>query len=115
MKTLAQFITEKQNFLSDTGYSGYKYVGDEARTKGYVKQMIFGEGGEIIPSDVGGSTSTYFCDYYWTSIPSTTTLRGVLFGGNARSGAYAGLVYASSTGAPSDADASIGSRLCFLA
>ena len=38
---------------------------------------------------------------------------GVLFGGNAHSGANAGLAYADSTNAPSNTNASIGSHLCF--
>lgn len=109
------YIAESGYYLKDTGYSGYKYVGDEARTEGYVKQIIFGEGGEIIPSVVGGSTSTYFCDYHYTSIPASTTLRGVLFGGHAYFGANAGLVFASSDYVPSFASAHVGSRLCFLA
>ena len=37
----------------------------------------------------------------------------VLFGGDAHYGAHAGFAYAGSTYAPSDANASIGSRLCF--
>ena len=109
------YVREYGSGLSDTGYTGYKHVGNEARTDGYVKQIIFGNGGEIIPSVVGGSTTTYFCDYHWTSIPTTATLRGVLFGGAARHGAAAGLVSALSSHVPSAADASFGSRLCFLA
>ena len=38
---------------------------------------------------------------------------GVLFGGGANLGASAGLAYASSSDAPSGADAYFGSRLCF--
>ena len=76
--------------------------------------MIFGEGGEIMTSIVGGDSSTYFCDYHYTNIPTTEALRGVLFGGIASHGASAGFVSAASDNSPSTTSAFIGSRLCFV-
>ena len=108
------FVCEDPSKFKDNGYDGYSHVGNEARTEGYVKEIIGGEGGEIMPSLVGGGSTTYFCDYHYTNIPDTETLRGVLFGGYAYDGASAGLAFASSHYAPSTAIARIGSRLCFL-
>ena len=89
--------------------------GLEARKEGYVKALIFGEFGEIMPEEVGAGTTTYFCDYHYTNIPaSSKSLRGVLFGGGAHYGANAGLAFASSNYAPSNTYAYIGSRLCFI-
>ena len=88
--------------------------GLEARKEGYVKALIFGEFGEIMPEEVGAGTTTYFCDYHYTNIPTTEALRGVLFGGGANYGAAAGLASASSNYAPSSTNAHIGSRLCFI-
>ena len=80
-----------------------------------MKSVIFGEGGEIIPDVVGGGSTTYFCDYHYTNIPSSgEVLRGVLFGGRAYLGANAGLAYATSNNAPSTTAADFGSRLCFI-
>ena len=80
-----------------------------------MKSVIFGEGGEIIPDVVGGGSTTYFCDYHYTNIPSSgEVLRGVLFGGDAHTGANAGLASAYSNGAPSATHADVGSRLCFI-
>ena len=62
----------------------------------------------------GGGSTTFFCDYHYTNIPTTETLRGVLFGGGAGSGAAAGLAFADSYSAPSYTLADFGSRLCFL-
>ena len=76
--------------------------------------MIFGEGGEIMPSVVGGSSSTYFCDYFYTGIPAAGGLRGVLFGGDANNGASAGFAYANTNYAPSATYTNVGSRLCFI-
>ena len=89
-------------------------VGQNIRAEGYVKEVIFGEGGEIMPSVVGGGSSTYFCDYHYTNIPTAEALRGVLFGGTAYNGSIAGFAYASSNNAPSATDANFGSRLCFI-
>ena len=67
-----------------------------------------------MPSVVGGGSSTYFCDYHYTNIPTTEALRGVLFGGYAYNGSSAGFAYANSSYTPSYTYASFGSRLCFI-
>lgn len=108
------YVCEDPASFNDANYNGYHHVGNEARTEGYVKKIIFGEEGDIMPSEVGGGDSVYFCDYHYTNIPSSTTLRGVSFGGCAYDGAADGFVYASSSSAPSRANAHVGSRLCFI-
>jgi hypothetical protein len=76
---------------------------------------MIGEYGENMPTEVGGNSATYYCDYYYTNIPASgTAMRGVLFGGGAVSGASAGLSYASSHHAAAYTDAALGSRLCFI-
>lgn len=102
--------------FSDTGYVGYAHVGNEARVEGYVKEVIFGVGGEIVPKVCqGAGSTTYHCDYHYTNIPtSAEALRGLLFGGHASRGALAGLACANSLDAPSNSYATVGSRLCFL-
>ena len=110
------FVCSDPALFKDTNYDGYHYVGDEARNNDYVKQVIFGEGGEIMPlvCGNGAGSTTYFCDYHYTDIPTTTALRGVLFGGFANNGASCGFAYACSSSAPSLTNASFGSRLCFI-
>jgi len=109
------YVCDDPAKYSDSGYTGYSLRGEEARTEAYVKEMIVGEFGEIIPSVVGGGSTTFWCDYHYTNIPASgTALRGVLFGGHANYGAYAGLGSASSHYAPSATYAAVGSRLCFL-
>ena len=101
--------------FSDTGYDGYSYIGDAPRANGYVKEMVFGEDGDIVPISTVGSSTTYFCDYWYTAIPASgESLRGVLFGGKANYGASAGLACAHSIYTPSTAFAHVGSRLCFI-
>ena len=108
------FVCEDTSKLNDTNYNGYKHVGNEVRSEGYVKEIVFGEEGEIMPSVVGGGSTTYFCDYHYTNIPTSEALRGVLFGGSASNGANAGLASAYSYHTPSAASAHFGSRLCFI-
>lgn len=108
------YVTDNPSLFNDNNYDGYKYVGDEARTNGYVMSVIFGEGGEIICKSIGAGSTSYFTDYHYTNIPTARTLRGVLFGAGATSGAYAGFVFSYSHYAPSNANANVGSRLCFI-
>lgn len=75
--------------------------------------MIFGEFGDLIASVVGGGSTTYWCDYFYTNIGSNA-LRGVLFGGSANAGDRAGFGYAYTDNAPSHTYAIVGSRLCFI-
>ena len=113
-ETSKVYIAENPADFSSTSYDGYTYVGDEARSEGYTKEVIFGETGDIDAKAVGGSSSTYHCDYHYVNIPATETLRGLLFGGSANYGTLAGLACAHSRHVPSAAYAYFGSRLCFI-
>lgn len=65
-------------------------AGTEIASDGYTKDYDLGEKGNIIPSTVGGSATTYMCDYHWCNA-SSTALRTLLVGGNAYLGSSAGL------------------------
>jgi len=68
-----------------------------------------------MPLSIGGGSTTYFCDNFYTSVPeSGSSERGVLFGGFASYGAGAGFVSAATAAAASFAGAYFGSRLCFI-
>lgn len=109
------FVCEDPSKFKDNGYDGYSHVGNEARNSGYVKEVIFGEGGEIMPTVcTGGGSTTYHCDSHYTRIPTTETLRGVIFGATALDGDGSGFAYSHSAYPPSYAFANFGSRLCFL-
>ena len=106
------YVTDDPTMFAagDSSISGWSNIGREA-TEGYAKTLIFGAKGEIMASEVGGGSSTYWCDYHYTA---NTGIRAVLFGGSATNGAYAGLAFSISNNAPSNTNASIGSRLCFI-
>lgn len=65
-------------------------AGKEIASDGYTKDFDLGSKGEIIPSVVGGSATTYMCDYHWCNAASTS-LSALLVGGRAYYGGYAGL------------------------
>lgn len=67
-------------------------AGKEIASDGYTKDFDLGSKGEIIPSVVGGSATTYMCDYHWCNAASTS-LRTLIVGGGANSGGDAGLGY----------------------
>ena len=105
---------EPANFTS-SGVANYQLRGVLPRKEGYVKALILGEDGEIMPLEVGAGSTTYFCDYFYTSIPeSGVSERGVVFGGDAYHGASAGFVSAAANHAATYTNALLGSRLCFF-
>lgn len=107
------WTTDDPSNFSDTSYTGYDKKGNICRTNGYAKKMLLGEDGDIVSTEVGGSSSTYWCDYYYT-YTSANRMQVVLVGGSAGHGSGAGLAYVGAGNAPSDASRYFGSRLCFF-
>ena len=107
------WTTDDPSNFSDTSYTGYDKKGNICRTNGYAKKMLLGEDGDIVATEVGGSSSTYWCDYYYT-YTSANRMQVVLVGGGADNGSAAGLAYVDTRNAPSAASRHLGSRLCFF-
>lgn len=107
------WTTDDPSNFSDTSYTGYDKKGNICRTNGYAKKMLLGEDGDIVATEVGGSSSTYWCDYYYTNT-SANRMQVVLVGGYAGNGSDAGLAHVAASVAPSAALRGVGSRLCFF-
>ena len=107
------FTTDDPSNFSDTSYTGYDKKGNICRTNGYAKKMLLGEDGDIVATEVGGSSSTYWCDYYYT-YTSANRMQTVLVGGSADIGQNSGLAYINTHDASSAAAKYFGSRLCFF-
>ena len=107
------WTTDDPSNISDTSYTGYDKKGNICRTNGYVKKMLLGEDGDIVTTEVGGSSATYWGDYYYTNT-SANRMQVVLVGGGADGGSLAGLADVYSADAPSGALRNVGSRLCFF-
>lgn len=109
------YVCDDPASFTSSGVANYKLRGNLPRKEGYVKILILGEDGEIMPLEVGAGSTTYFCDYFYTSIPASgVSERGVLFGGRASAGADAGFVYAYANPTATYAATYVGSRLCFF-
>ena len=87
----------------------YVKIAESTHSEGYVRAFDLGDTANIIASQVGGSSTTYMCDYHWTG-SANTTLRTVLVGGSATGGTYAGLGYLGSYYAVSAAWTTVGFR-----
>lgn len=83
--------TDPTAFGDDNTAKGKMTVaGTEIASDGWIKDYDLGETGEIIPSVVGGSATTYMCDYHYCNA-SSTALRTLFVGGCAHHGGSAGL------------------------
>lgn len=107
------WTTDEPSNFSDTSYTGYDKKGNICRTNGYAKKMLLGEDGDIVATEVGGSSSTYWCDYYFTNTLDNR-MRVVLVGGYADHGSRAGLACVVTADVPSTALRYFGTRLCFF-
>jgi hypothetical protein len=102
--------TDTSAFGDDNTAKGKMTVaGTEVASDGYIKAFDLGEKGEIIPSAVGGSNTTYMCDYHYCNT-SSTALRTLIVGGRADSGGSAGLGCFGSLNGVGNASASVGFR-----
>lgn len=102
--------TDTSAFGDDNTAKGKMTVaGTEVASDGYIKAFDLGEKGEIIPSAVGGSNTTYMCDYHYCNT-SSTALRTLIVGGGAPDGSYAGLGCFHSVNGVGYAGAAVGFR-----
>lgn len=107
------WTTDDPSNFSDTSYIGYNKKGNICRTNGYAKKMLLGEDGDIVATEIGGSSSTYWCCYYFTNTLDNR-MQVVLVGGYADHGSRAGLACVVTADAPSTALRYFGTRLCFF-
>lgn len=82
-------------------------------TNQYVKKLINNNQADLFPTVVGNgaSTTTYYCDYHWTS--ATATPRTLLIGGRSGSGSGAGLFHLYSSDGLGISYAAVGTRITF--
>ena len=67
-----------------------------------------------MPTSVGGSAATYYCDYFWTNAATSKGLRVRAAGGNVNRGANAGASRSNANLAASATHAGYSSPLCFF-
>ena len=79
----------------------------------YVKKLVNNNQADLFPAIVGNgaSSTTYYCDYHWTS--ATATPRTLLIGGRSDNGSPAGLFYLLSGDGLGASYATVGTRITF--
>ena len=79
----------------------------------YVKKLVNNNQADLFPTVVGNgaSTTTYYCDYHWTS--AIATPRTLLIGGSSGNGSTAGLFYLLSRDGLDASHAYVGTRITF--
>lgn len=79
----------------------------------YVKKLVNNNQADLFPTVVGNgaSTTTYYCDYHWTS--ATATPRTLLIGSNSVNGSAAGLFGLYSSNGLGASNANVGTRITF--
>lgn len=103
-------VTPDNKSFNDSA-SGYKNVGSTPNlsTYGYVKSVVKTAEGLFFPSDLSGSTSTYYSDY-GNVYSGYFSLHGGSYGSDATAGAFYLHVYYS----PSHSYSSLGGRLVYM-
>ena len=67
-----------------------------------------------MPTEIGATASTYFCDYFWENSASSKGLRVRLSGAYAPDGADAGAFATDTDDAASYSNAGVSAPLCFF-
>ena len=93
----------------ETGMKAYSTC--PAKGEGYIKTLSY-DHLEIFPTQIGGSASTYHCDYFWNTSGLTSGFRLVLRGCSAYYGAQSGSAVVYVSHAVSDFYVDWGSPLC---
>lgn len=104
------YVSTDPEQFADALNESYKIVGRETNTDGYTGEFDLGSNAEIIPYVMGGDSTKNKCDYHWTGTKTDTSLRPLLVGGCAHSGAKASLGTFSSTNGVGAAYADFGFR-----
>ena len=108
------YVCSDKDKWSISGVADYELRGVLPRKQGYIKELVLGEFGEIMPLNIGAGSTTYLCDYSLISTTGSGVLeRILLFGSNADNGAYAGFVSVMNW-SYTTAHSTGGTRLCFI-
>ncbi len=111
--TSSVYVAMNVDDYNSESVENYEYRGQQSRGSAtYIREIIFGEYGDIIASVTSGGSSIYFCDHNYTAV-SSSSMRGVLVGGWASSAAGGGLAFSYTNSIPSASQATFGTRLCF--
>lgn len=112
------YICSDPTLFVPEAVDNYSYVGGTSVSGGFIKNILFGKGGELIPIEAGGtgvSSQTYWCDSFGanpvTPYPSSSAY---IIGGLYSSGLSAGLITSYIFNGDGYSHNAYGTRLCFI-
>lgn len=109
------YVCNDKEKWNGNGVADYEFRGILPREEGYIKELVLGEFGEIMPLGIGAGSTTYLCDHFYNNTPgSGVSERVLLFGGFACSFTAAGFVCANVYWTHEGVDVAVGTRLCFI-
>jgi len=112
--TSRMFVQPNPALWNDTSMAAHIDRGLIARNNGYIRNMLFGNNGDIMPvNTVGGGSTTFFTDNHEAN-PNATAIRCVLFSAHAHNSGAAGWSFSNTHYSPAHAYPTFGGRLCFL-
>lgn len=108
------YATWNPTYFGDTAaeQAAMEVVGHQAGSDGYVKTFDLGEKADMVPATVGGSSTTYKCDYSYQN--HNEGLKTVRVGGSAYAGSSDGLAFFVSAYGVGFSHAFVGFRLITL-
>lgn len=107
------YICDDKEKWSSNGLDGYEPIGFLPRQSGFIKDIILGEFGEVMPLSIGASSTTHFCDFLYTHIYENTYECYILFGGDVK-WVNAGLICSFTPYGSLSRNSTAGTRLCFI-
>lgn len=94
-----------RSVYTDTGIN-------DSTDNGYLQSIVHFSSAELFAANVGGSESTYFCDYHYTSANNTDRI--LLLGADANDDSNSGLFYLASDSQLGCVNHNVGSRLTYI-
>ena len=107
---VSEDLTQQTLTDGNTNINNYRYVGDLPDYNGYVRNILGGEYGDIAPSEIGGSATSFFYDYFYQN---ASTVHVVALGGRMNDKDRCGLSCVDTYYTPLNHRLFCGSRLCF--
>lgn len=109
------YVCNDKEKWNSNGVADYEFRGVLPRKWGFVKELVLGEFGEIMPLNIGAGSTTYFCDHFYNKIPGSGVSECViLFGGYPHYGNPAGFLCSDISWTYTDERPYVGSRICYI-
>jgi hypothetical protein len=101
------------NNYTDTSIAGLTKVGEAPRVSGHIKQRSFYLMNGM-PTEIGATASTWYCDYYYENSATSKGLRVRLCGAASDDGTGAGSFTSSANNAASATSTTVSAPLCYF-